>query len=307
MRRYWCSRWRWKSLRYLQKTEVLALLQFGERSFSLKVNLSFCECLCEGSLLCVSGCLKQMHSHSCYKYSSRMDACKDGVALNRWSHFPHSSIVTSVTCYWKGKRRPRRISLRRLSSIINVTSDRHLSLVSTGLNVWIRQSNQEHKRPHFFILNFIVLDVRISWAVQPCPCSNVLIDVRYTLSPRKMSLRIGLSFPKCSPVFRRRARWLIGPIKPCLLYCGRGWRRQVAWMGKGSSCRWWMVSEMVLTACVMQHLEIYRCPAGEGPSTVSAVCVKTREEKVGIGWMTCQVRRGMLLNVEIQVQRKAKQ
>lgn len=112
--------------------------------------------VCEGSLLCVSGCLKQMHSHSCYKYSSRMDACKDSVALNEWSHFPHYSIVTSECCR-KGRRRHRQISLRQLSScllwvIINVTSDRHLSPVSTGLNVWIRQSNQWHKRPHFFYI-----------------------------------------------------------------------------------------------------------------------------------------------------------
>lgn len=38
MRRYWCSRWHWKSPRCLQKTEVLASLRFGGRLFSLAMN-----------------------------------------------------------------------------------------------------------------------------------------------------------------------------------------------------------------------------------------------------------------------------
>lgn len=82
------------------------------------------------------------------------------------------------------------------------------------------------------------------------------------------SLRINLSLLNYSLAFSRRAHWLMGPIKLCLLDvdCGRRRRRQAAGIGKGSSSRWWMASEMVLTVCVIQHLEMYWCATREGCS-----------------------------------------
>lgn len=95
--------------------------------------------------------------------------------------------------------------------------------------------------------------------------------------PRKMSSRMGLSSLNFSLVFSRRAHWLMDPIKPCLLDWGKRWRRQVAWMG--SSSLWWMVSEMVLTACVIQHLEMYWCALGGARAPFQHRC----EKKAGIG------------------------
>ncbi len=112
----------------------------------------------------------------------------DGVALNEWSLFLRSSNGPSESWYWKVEEDADRlvsvISTCLLLDIINITTTRHLSPAIAGLlwSMWIRHYLIIDTKGmiFFFTLNFIVLYVRMSWAVESCPCWNVLIHVRYT-------------------------------------------------------------------------------------------------------------------------------
>lgn len=195
MRRYWCSRWHWKSLRYLQKTEVLASLQFGGRLFSLKMNSS---CVCVLVLhfylkglyaVCVCVC-QDVYNWCILTFATNIGNISifiDGVALNEWSLFLRASNGPLESWYWKAEEDADRqvsvISTCLLLAVINITTTRHLSPAIAGL-LWsmseLGNLIRDTKGIILFTLNFIVPYVRMSWAVQPCPCSNVLMHVRYT-------------------------------------------------------------------------------------------------------------------------------
>ncbi len=99
-----------------------------------------------------------------------------------------------------------------------------------------------------------------------------------------MSWRISFSLLNYSLVFSRRARWLMGPIKPCLLDADRGRRRrrQPVGMGEGSSSLWWMVTEVVLTSCVIQHLEMYWWAYSGGlPALLQQVASRSERKRQG--------------------------
>lgn len=162
-----------KSPRYLRKTEVLAPLQVGGRLFSLEMNSGLCvrssSYLSFGvkGLVCVRMCTTDASSSPCIY---RWICCEWVISRSTFLLMgPQRVAIERQEKTQAGRSQPV-ISTCLLLAIINVTT-RHLS-PAVELDFYDQCLNliKRHKRHDFCTLNFIILHIRMSWAVRAQMC-----------------------------------------------------------------------------------------------------------------------------------------